>query len=77
MMAERFHKGVSHTAADNKSVALIEEVCYNADFIGNLCTAEDSNERSFRICKSSAHKGDFLLNKITANCRKISGNACC
>ena len=53
-------EGISHTAADDESIALFEEVGNNVELVSNLSTAEDSNERSFRIFNCISEGTGFL-----------------
>ena len=60
----------------DKRVNLVNEVVDNADLIGNLCAAENSNEGTLGIFKSSTHYGDFLFNEVAANGgAEVVGNA--
>lgn len=75
MVALGDKESISHAAADDKGIDLIEEVVDDADLVGDLCAAEDSDEGSLRILKSAAHELDFLLDEEAADCRQIVGNA--
>ena len=77
MVALGDEESIGHAAADDEHVDLVEKVVDNADFIGYLCAAEDSDEGSLRILKSAAHELDLLLNEEAADCRQIVGNAGC
>lgn len=48
------HKRVSHTAADDEGIYLIDEVIDNANLIGDLSAAENGNKRTLRIGKCAA-----------------------
>ena len=77
MVALGDKESISHSAADDKSIDLVEQVVDNAYLIRNLRTAENGDKRSLRVLKSAAHKLDFLLDKVAAYCGEIIGNACC
>ena len=55
---------VSHTAADDECVALLKEIGNNVELISNLCTAEDSNERTNRILNSLAEELNLFLHQV-------------
>ena len=75
LVAHCLEEGVCHAAADDDGVALLEEGVDDADLVGDLCAAEDSDEGSLRILKSAAHELDLLLDEEAADCRQIVGNA--
>ena len=75
MIALGDKESIGHAAADDEYVDLVEKVVDNADFIGYLCAAEDSDEGSLRILESAAHELDLLLDEEAADCRQIVGNA--
>ena len=75
MVALGDKESISHAAADDKGIDLIEEVVDDANLVGDLCAAEDSDEGSLRILKSAAHELDLLLDEEAADCRQIVGNA--
>ena len=70
-------EGICHTAADDECINLLEEVVDNADLVGNLCAAENGNERTSGICESLTHYGDLLLDEVSANCGEVICNARC
>ena len=74
-MTESGKEGVCHAAADDEGVNLGKKVGDNADFIGNLCAAEDCNKGSLRVFKRAADVFKLLLNEEAANSGKIIGNA--
>ena len=76
-MAEGFHKGISHAAADDQRVAFVNQVGDNTDFIGNFRAAENRHKRSLRIFKRAADKFDFFLNQIAASCGQELRNTGC
>lgn len=47
MVALGDEESISHAAADDKGIDLIEEVVDDADLVGDLCAAEDSDEGLF------------------------------
>ncbi len=74
-LAHCLHEGVAHAAANDDGVALVEQVGDNADLVGDLSAAQDSNERTCRIGKRLAHDGNFFIDEEAAGCGQIIGNA--
>ena len=68
---------ISHTTADDDGVSLVQKVCDNADLVGNLSTAKNSNERSCRIVERTADEVDLFLDEITASGRQEVSKTCC
>ena len=68
-----FQEGVCHAAADYEAVALGQKVFDDADLVGNLRTAEDGDERTFRIFQSLTHDVKFLTDQEARHGR----NVCC
>ena len=60
-------EGVSHTAADDECVNLVEEALNDRELIGDLSAAENSDERTDRILDSVAEELDFLLKEETGD----------
>ena len=75
IVAERFEECVSHSAADDYRVSLVEQVSDDPDLVGNLRTAENGDERSLRVGKRSAHDADLFFDQVAAYRGKIMGNA--
>ena len=67
-------EGISHSAADDEGVNLLNEVVDDTDLVGDLCAAENCDERAFRIAKRVTHYGDFLLDEVATYCREVVGN---
>ena len=63
-----FDEGVSHTAADDERVALVEKIVDDVKFIGNFRTAENSNERTNGVLDCVAKEFEFFFDKETADC---------
>ena len=68
LFALSLEEGVCHAAADDESVALLEEVGDNVELVCNLCAAEDSNEGTYGSFNSVAQVVDFLLHEVTNGC---------
>ena len=54
-IAQSVHKGVGHAAADDQGIDLFQQVVDNADLVGNLGAAQDSDEGALRIRQGGAH----------------------
>ena len=60
-------EGVGHAAADDEGVALLKQVVDNSELVRNLCAAQNSYERTYRILNCLAEEVDFLLHQVTDN----------
>ena len=58
---------MSHAAADDDLVNLLDHVADDADLIGDLCAADDGNERMLRSFQSLADVVDFFFHEETGN----------
>ena len=54
---------MSHAAADDDGIYLIDHVGDNADLVGNLGTTDDGNEWTLRSLQGLADEVDFLLHQ--------------
>ncbi len=59
--AHSFYKGISHAAADDKRVALFEQVGNNVELIRNLRAAENCYERTNGVFERVSHNGKFFF----------------
>ena len=66
---------MSHTAADDDGINLVNHVGNNADLVRNLRAANDSNERTLRSLQSLADEVDLLLHQEACYGLQILGNA--
>ena len=58
---------MSHAAADDDGVYLVNHVVYDIDFIGNLGTAQNSHEGALGSFKGVTDEFDFLFNEVAGN----------
>ena len=68
-------EGMSHAAADDDFVDLLDHVADDADLIGNLGTADDSHERMLGSLKGLADVVDLFFHEETGNHFHILSNA--
>ena len=59
-----FQECISHTTTDNQCVAFLKKVGDNIQFVCNLCTTKDSNERSYRTFYCVTEEVDFFLHQV-------------
>ncbi len=67
-------EGIGHAAADDDGVGLLEQVVDDVDLVGDLGTAEDSDEGTLGIVQSLAHDAQFLLDEQASVGGQIGGN---
>ena len=70
------HEGVSHAAADDDGVSLVEEVVDDSDLVADLSAAEDSHEGTLGIIEGLAHDLQLLGDQQTGDCGEMVSNAC-
>ena len=69
-------KRMSHAAADDDRVDLVDHVADDADLIGDLCAADDGNERMLRVLERLADVVDFLFHQEASDRLDVLRNAC-
>ena len=67
--ALRFQEGISHAAADDKSVAFVKQVVDYVKFVGDFRAAEYCDERVYGMFETVRHDRQFFFDKETANRR--------
>ena len=65
-------EGVGHRTADNQGVAATGQCVYYTDLVGDLCTAEDANERALGLPSQTAQGIDFLADEQSNRRRFIN-----
>ena len=71
VVAQVLHKGISHTAADDDGIALVDQIRNHTNLVRHLSAAQNGNQRALGICQCAAHKPDLLLDQITAGSRQV------
>jgi len=77
LVALSLDEGEGHAAADDEFVDLREQAVDDADLVRNFRSAEDRDERSFRIIESLAQVLDLLLDEEACHAGKGMGHALC
>jgi len=67
---------VSHAATDDQGVDFVDQVLDNADFVGDLGTAQNGDEGAFRIVKRTAHDVELFLDQVAADSRQVVSQTC-
>ena len=70
-MAHVLHKGISHTAADDDGIALVDQIRNHTDLVRHLSATQNGNQRALGICQCTAHKLDLLLDQVAAGSRQV------
>ena len=68
LSAFSFGECISHSAADDQCIYLIQQVVDNGNLAGNFCSAKDSYERSLWIVDSISKEIDLFLHQIAYDC---------
>ena len=68
LFALSFQECISHTAADDQSIAFLKQVRDNVQFVCYFCTTQDCNERANWIFYCIAQEINLFLHQISNNC---------
>mmetsp|Transcript_33896 Transcript_33896/g.53048 ORF Transcript_33896/g.53048 Transcript_33896/m.53048 type:complete len:235 (+) Transcript_33896:152-856(+) len=66
-------EGVCHTTTNNHSINLIEQVVDQLNFITNLSTSQDGEERPVRVFQSLGEVIEFFLNQKSTGLLRVGG----
>ena len=56
---------IRHSAADDQGIYLVQQIFNYRNLTGNLCSAQDGNERSLRVVDSISKEIDLFLHQIS------------
>jgi hypothetical protein len=73
-VVEDFLEGVGHAAADDDFVGCFDEVADERDFVGDFGTAEDGEERAFRVVEDGGEGVEFLLHEEACDFGQIDSD---
>ena len=71
LIALGLEEGVSHAAANDQGIALLQKIINDIQLVSNLCTAEDGNERTNRVLNRIAQEVDLLLHEVADYVRTV------
>ena len=67
LVTHSFQEGVSHAAADDQGIDLVQQVLDHSQLVGDFCTAEDGNKRTDRVFNRIAQVFDFFFQQEAGN----------